>query len=70
MEIKVESRDNYKKYTIAYSSRRKLCSTENPIYVFPKMKMHGLVPNFYIHVSVSNLLYIFSGLVCLFGYAK
>jgi hypothetical protein len=29
--------------------------TENPIYVFPEMKLRGLVPNFYIHVSVSNL---------------
>jgi hypothetical protein len=36
-----------------------LCSpphcTENPIYVFPEMKLPGLVPNSYIHVSVSNL---------------
>ncbi len=24
-------------------------------YIFPEMKMRGLVPNFYIHVSVSNL---------------
>jgi hypothetical protein len=28
---------------------------ENPIYVFPEMKLHGLVPNSYIHVSVSDL---------------
>jgi hypothetical protein len=28
--------------------------TENPIYVFPEMKLRGLVPNSYIHVSVSN----------------
>jgi hypothetical protein len=29
--------------------------TENPIYVFPEMKLRGLVPNSYIHVSVSEL---------------
>ena len=29
--------------------------TENPIYVFLEMKLRGLVPNSYIHVSVSNL---------------
>jgi hypothetical protein len=29
--------------------------TENPIYVFPEMKLRGLVPNSYIHVSVSGL---------------
>jgi hypothetical protein len=28
---------------------------ENPIYVFPEMKLRGLVPNSHIHVSVSNL---------------
>jgi hypothetical protein len=26
-----------------------------PIYVFPEMKLRGLVPNSYIHVSVTNL---------------
>ncbi len=30
-------------------------STENPIYVFPEMNLQGLIPNSYIHVSVSNL---------------
>jgi hypothetical protein len=30
-------------------------STENPIYVFPEMKLRGLVPNFYIYVPVSDL---------------
>ncbi len=25
------------------------------IYVFPEMKLHDLVPNSYIHVSVSDL---------------
>jgi hypothetical protein len=29
--------------------------TENPIYVFPEMKLSGLVPNAHIHVSVSDL---------------
>ncbi len=29
--------------------------TENPIYVFPKRKLCDLVPNSYIHVSVSDL---------------
>jgi hypothetical protein len=28
--------------------------TENPIYVFSEMKLFDLVPNSYIHVSVSN----------------
>jgi hypothetical protein len=29
--------------------------TENPISLFPKMKLCGLVPYSYIHVSASNL---------------
>jgi hypothetical protein len=29
--------------------------TENLIYVFPEMKLSGLVPSSYIHVSVINL---------------
>jgi hypothetical protein len=37
--------------------------TENPIYVFPEMKLRGVVPNSYIHVSVSD----FPGSVSLFG---
>jgi hypothetical protein len=28
---------------------------ENPIYVSPEMKLRGLAPNSYIHVSVSDL---------------
>ncbi len=32
--------------------------TENLKHLFPEMKLRGLIPNFYIHVSVSNL-YIF-----------
>ncbi len=35
---------------------------ENPIYVFPEMKPRGLVPNSYIHVSVSDLYISRSGL--------
>jgi hypothetical protein len=27
---------------------------ENPIYVFPEKELHGLSPNFHIHVSVSD----------------
>jgi hypothetical protein len=44
--------------------------TENPIYVFPEMKLCGLVPNYYIHVSVSDLYTVFPGWVCLFGCSK
>jgi hypothetical protein len=29
--------------------------TENLIYIFPEIKLRGLAPNSYIHVSVSNL---------------
>ncbi len=28
---------------------------EDPIYVFPEMKLRGLFPNFHIHVSMSDL---------------
>jgi hypothetical protein len=28
---------------------------ENPIYVSPEKELHGLSPNFHIHVSVSDL---------------
>ncbi len=28
---------------------------EDPNYVFPEMKLRGLIPNFHIHVSVSVL---------------
>jgi hypothetical protein len=28
---------------------------ENPIYVFTEKQLHGLSPNFHIHVSVSDL---------------
>jgi hypothetical protein len=44
--------------------------TENPIYAFSEMKLHGLIPNSYIQVSVSDLYSIFTGSVCLFGCSK
>jgi hypothetical protein len=44
--------------------------TENPIYVFPEMKLRGHVPNSYIHVSVSNLYTEFPRSVCLFLCSK
>jgi hypothetical protein len=28
---------------------------EEPNYVFPEMKLRGLLPNFHIHVSVSDV---------------
>jgi hypothetical protein len=28
---------------------------QDPIYVFPEMQLRDLVPNFHIHVSVSDL---------------
>jgi hypothetical protein len=37
--------------------------TENPIYVFSEMKLRGLVPNSYIHVSVRD--FYIPGSVCL-----
>jgi hypothetical protein len=46
-----------------YRSFFSICTVpKNPIYVFPEMKLHGLVPtrvpvpNSYIHVSVSDLI--------------
>ncbi len=40
-----------RKYTVLALSHCK----EGPIYVFPEIKLCGLVPNFNIHVSVSDL---------------
>jgi hypothetical protein len=45
--------------------------TENSKQIFPEMKLRGLIPNFYIHVSVS-FLYIPSVsppilLYCIYG---
>jgi hypothetical protein len=34
-----------------------LSAPDNPIYVFPEMKMRGLAPSSYIRVSVSDFLY-------------
>jgi hypothetical protein len=42
--------------TIATKGEASHC-TENPIYVFPEMKLHGLVPSSYSHVSVSDLYF-------------
>jgi hypothetical protein len=42
-----------------YSSYSILHCTQNPIYVYPEMKLRGLVPNSYIYLSVSDL-YIYS----------
>jgi hypothetical protein len=38
---------------MTYSAEILLRGTENPVYVFPEMKLRGLLPNSYIHVSVS-----------------
>jgi hypothetical protein len=40
---------------ITLLGRLLLHCTENMIYVFLEMKLRGLVPNSYIHVSVSDL---------------
>jgi len=34
---------------------RRVHCKEDPIYVFPQIKLRGIVPNFHIHVSVSDL---------------
>ncbi len=36
------------------SLKRKIPCKQNPIYVFPEMKLHGLVSNVHIHVSVRD----------------
>jgi hypothetical protein len=44
---------------------------ENSKQIFPEMKLHGLVPNFYIHVSVCDLYFPTIGppilLYCVWG---
>jgi hypothetical protein len=43
-------------YTTVYSTRYSgVHCKEDPIYVFPEMKLRGLVSNFHIHVSVGDL---------------
>ena len=32
-------------------------STQNPIYLFPEIKLRGLVPNSYIQISASDLYF-------------
>ncbi len=52
--LAVSGRDqNYHWYGTMYASAMQ-CN-EYPIYVFPEEELHGLSPNFHIHVSVSNL---------------
>ncbi len=47
-EIATPQKKSYSLVVIVYHSKK------DPIYVFPEMKLHGLVPNFHIHVSESN----------------
>ncbi len=51
------------------SPPRPLHCTENPINV-NEMKLRCLVPDSYIHVSVSDLYTLIPGSVCLFGCKK
>jgi hypothetical protein len=37
--------------------------TENLKHIFPEMKLHGLVPNFYLDISGSNLYIPMIGLI-------
>jgi hypothetical protein len=37
------------------AQQQQLRCKEDPIYVIPEMKLRGLVPNFHIHVPVSDL---------------
>ncbi len=43
---------------------------DDPIYVFPEMKLHGLVPNLHIHVSVNDIYTVFPRSVHLFCCSK
>ena len=40
---------------IKHQRNNRLHCRQDRIYVFPEMKLSGLVPNFHTHVSVSNL---------------
>ncbi len=46
--------NQHKNYPRLQPVLRILCKQDS-IYVFPQMKLRGLVPNFHIHLSVSNL---------------
>ncbi len=48
---------SYKMYTkkILSAENQELHCTKNVKYIFPGMKLRGLVPNFYIHLSMSDL---------------
>ncbi len=45
-------------------------NAENLKQIFPEKEYRGLSPNFHIHVSVSELQYIFQRWVCLFCWRK
>jgi hypothetical protein len=49
---------------------RKAHCNKNFIYVFLFWELRGLNPNFYIHVSVSDIQYIFPGSVHIFPAAE
>ncbi len=38
-----------------FPKRYELHCNKDPMYVFPEMKLRGLVPNFHIHVFVNDL---------------
>jgi hypothetical protein len=40
---------------IKHQRNKRLHCRQDPIYVFPEIKLYSLVPNFRIHVSVSDL---------------
>ncbi len=42
-------------WSLGYRCYTSLHYKEYPIYAFPEMNLHGLVPNFHIYVSVSEL---------------
>jgi hypothetical protein len=59
-----QTRSSYFLYCTTVHSRKALVTCkreveahcyENPIYLFPEKELHGLSPNFHIHVSVSDL---------------
>ncbi len=51
------------------SEREPESCREDPIYVFPEMKLRGLFPNFHIHVSVSDHIQYFQDLSSYFAAA-
>jgi hypothetical protein len=56
LNVHLNLKQNMTKYCIKnIKISRRLHCADNPIYVFPEMKLHGLIHNSYIHVSVSDL---------------